>query len=251
MSNPFNRPQGKICRLCEKPFVAMWARQIYCAPCQEVRKSTLRLQGIKRTDEAKTAAYQAVAISSSKQKKVLAGAFEPPSCAWQVSFKVPFTNSASKNRRWAQMAGGRGVFIPADVLNYTSLICAETRSALRDQKVYENKVWLSFFVQKPDHKSDAVNIVDTFCDAIKTVIGVDDRWFSIATLDWEIKKHEPCVFVRIGQEDCFDARACSHCGEILPIEHFHSNKGDRLGRGRECRECKAVVTAKRKELRAL
>lgn len=148
------------------------------------------------------------------------------------------------------MAGGRGVFIPIDVLNYTTLISLHARKALGDQKVFENKVWLSFFVQKPDHKSDAVNVVDTFCDAIKNIVGVDDRWFSLDIVDWEIKKHDPQVFVRIGQADCFDARACSYCGGIFPLDSFHKSKGNRLGRGRECRECKSVVSAKRKELSA-
>lgn len=248
MANPFQRPRGKQCMLCDKPFVALWARQQYCAPCQDVRQSTLRHQGARKTQASKTAAYLAVADSSSKLKTALPGAFERPDYDWTVSFMVPFTNSASKNRRWSQMAGGRGIFIPVDVLNYTQLISQETRKALQGRQIFENKVWLSFFVQKPDHKSDAVNVVDTFCDAIKTVIGVDDRWYSIDVLDWEIKKREPHVYVRIGQADCFDARPCSYCGEIYPLDHFHKSKGNRLGYGRECRECKSVVAAKRKEL---
>lgn len=248
MANPFQRPRGKQCMLCEKVFVALWARQQYCESCQDVRKSTLRHQSVQKDSAAKTAAYLAVAESSSKERRSLPGAFERPDYDWTVSFKVPFTISASKNRRWSQMAGGRGVFIPVDVLNYTQLISLQTRKALEGRHVYENRVWLSFFVQKPDHKSDAVNIVDTFCDAIKTVVGVDDRWFSIDVLDWEIRKHEPQVYVRIGQADCFDARACSYCGGIFPLDNFHKSKHNRLGVGRECRECKGVVAAKRKEL---
>lgn len=249
MPNPFQKKTVKDCALCSKSFTAEWARQSYCPPCQEVRKSTLRLQGIRKTKQSKASAYAEIVAKSEEGKTRLCGAFERPDCEWTVSFKVPYTNSASKNRRWSMMRGGAGVFIPANVLNYTSLIISEAKKALAGRKVYENKVWVSFFVQKPDHKSDAVNVVDTFCDALKTAIGVDDRWFSIGLVDWEIKKSDPQVFVKIGQQNCYDARACSHCGGIYPLDQFNKNKTNKLGVARECKECKAVVSAKRKKIK--
>jgi Holliday junction resolvase RusA-like endonuclease len=251
MANPFQQARGKQCAHCDKLFVALWVRQKYCSPCQIIKKSNLAQQGIRRTEASKTLAYAAVAESSSVAKTRLPGAFVGPDCEWTASFSVPYMNAASKNRRWAQMKGGRGIFVPSDVSSYSNLVAFKTKKALEGIKVYENKLWVSLFVQKPDHKSDAVNVVDTFCDAIKTVAGVDDRWFSLHLVDWEIKKVEPHIFVRIGQEDCFDARVCSHCGGVFPLDRFHKKNADRMGVGRECIECKSVVSLKRKELRSL
>lgn len=250
MSNPFQKPKWKVCPACDKGFIAEWARQSYCPPCQEVRKTNLKFQAMGRTEASKTAAYAAVAVDSSKQKTSFFEAFDRPLYDWHVTFSVPYSISSSKNKRWVPLRGGRGVYIPDHVRSYSELISLTTKRALEGHNVFENRVWLSFFVQKPDHKSDAVNVVDTFCDAIKGVIGVDDRWFSLDMVNWEIRKHEPQIYVRIGQADCFDARACSYCGGIFPLESFHKQKANRLGRGRECKECKAVVSAKRKELAA-
>lgn len=250
MSRPFQKAKIKTCCGCGKEFLALWARQIYCAPCQGERRSTLNLQSIKKDRTAKSAAFDELRQRSVDNSRPLPGAFKRPDYQWFVTFRIPFANSSSKNRRWAQIANGGGVYIPEHVLNYTALVISETKRAMKGQTIFNNKVWLSFFVQKNDHKSDAVNVVDTLCDAIKVALDVDDRWFSIDMVDWEVKKKEPYIYVKIGQEDCFDARVCSHCGGVFPLDSFHKSKHNKLGVGRECRECKRVVSAKRAEVTA-
>jgi uncharacterized Zn-finger protein len=103
-------------------------------------------------------------------------------------------------------------------------------SAISGKKIYRNKVWIDIFVQKPDHRGDAINFVDLIADAIKVAIGIDDRWFSIRRVDWQIVKENPRIFIGIGQQDLFDSKICSYCGRILPEKNFSKS-------GRECREC--------------
>jgi hypothetical protein len=92
--------------------------------------------------------------------------------------------------------------------------------------VVHNKVWIDILVQKPNHKGDAV----------KDTLPVDDRWFCIRRLDWEIVKDNPRLFVGIGQESDENCQVCSCCGQIKPFLEFNRRKYHRLGIGRECRE---------------
>lgn len=63
----------------------------------------------------------------------------------------------------------------------------------------KKKVYLHIVVHKPDMRSDAVNVIDTICDVVKKVIGVDDRYFAIALCDWCIDKEHPRIEIGIAQ----------------------------------------------------
>ncbi len=93
-------------------------------------------------------------------------------------------------------------------------------------------------------RGDAVNVVDLVCDAVKDAIGLDDRWFSIKRLDWEIAKVNPQLIVGLAQPDQFDAQACSHCGRVRPFGDFHKHKGNKNGIGRVCSDCRRLRVAK-------
>jgi len=80
--------------------------------------------------------------------------------------------------------------------------------------------------------------VDLVCDAIKAAVDIDDRWFCIRRLDWEIVKINPQLFLKIGQEDNRDAQICSHCGQIKELSEFNRQKHGRLGVTRICRQCR-------------
>lgn len=77
---------------------------------------------------------------------------------------------------------------------------------------YVGKVWIDILVQKPNMKGDAINLIDSICDAVKLAIGIDDRWFSIRKLDWEIVKVDPKIYVGIGQSIQETHFICSFCG---------------------------------------
>lgn len=151
--------------------------------------------------------------------------------------KVPFTYAASKNHIYARRASGH-VFLRTESRAKRTEISASIRDGLRGRKVAHNKVWIDILVQKPNHYGDAINVIDLVCDAIKDAIPVDDRWFCIRRLDWEIVKDDPQLIIGIGQATKEDAQVCSYCGQIKPLDAFTRDKGRPLGVGRECRDCR-------------
>lgn len=169
-----------------------------------------------------------------------------PDLHWQVRFSVPFSYAASKNHIYALRARGH-VHLRQESRDLKALITARTRDAIGDIPVVHNKVWIDILVQKSNHKGDAINVVDLVCDGIKKALPVDDRWYSLRSLDWEIVREGGCIFIAIGQEDVGDAQVCSYCGQILSFDHFQKSKGRHLGIGRECRSCRADIRAARRE----
>lgn len=78
----------------------------------------------------------------------------------------------------------------------------ELKNALQG-RVFQprRKVWLDIHVQRGDMKSDPINLLDATADAVKTIIRVDDRWFAVARLDWELVRNErPFVRIQIWQD---------------------------------------------------
>lgn len=163
---------------------------------------------------------------------------EEPDLLWIVRVAVPFHYGMSKNR----MLGWTKHQKPHLTTEFRN-----TRDMLRDRlilsfarpgapTIVQAKLWLDILVQKPDNRGDAVNVVDLVCDAVKVAIGLDDRWYSIRRLDWQISKNAPSLFVGVGQDTREDHQVCSSCGRVLLLEAF--TKGNAAtGRGRNCREC--------------
>lgn len=156
---------------------------------------------------------------------------------WMLRVMVPFTYAASKNHIYASRKTGH-VFLRSESRAKRTEISLAIREGLGDRKVAHNKVWIDILVQKPNHSGDAINVIDLVCDAIKDVIPVDDRWFCIRRVDWEIIKDDPQLIVGIGQATTEDAQVCSYCGQIKPLNAFTRDKGRPLGVGSECRECR-------------
>lgn len=161
---------------------------------------------------------------------------EAPNLAWMVRLAAPFTYATSKNHIYALRRSGH-VALRRESAHAKAAISQRIREAFRGRRVAHNKVWIDLLVQKPDHRGDAINVVDLVCDAIKDAIGVDDRWFCIRRLDWEIAKSDPMLYIGIGQESEHDAQVCSHCGVIKPLIAFTRRAKSKLGVGRACREC--------------
>ena len=114
--------------------------------------------------------------------------------------------------------------------DYKNFIAGRVRQSLEGISVVQNKVWIDILAQKPNHKGDAINVVDLVCDAIQEGCGVDDRWFCIRHLDWEIVKSNPRLFIGIGQASDVPVQVCSSCGVALPFECFTK---ERLSRNME------------------
>lgn len=215
--------------------------QRYCTPCSE-KRAALRAGGApKQVSEPSPTIQRGLAISRQVARRSL---WEPApfnsDTGWTVSFKVPFTQAASKNHVWSLGKGSGHVFKRAQTRTFEDLLIAKTREACRDVTVHQNKIWIEIFVQKPHHRGDAINVVDVVCDGLKKGLGVDDRWFCLRGVDWEIAKENPQIFVTVRQSQEFDAQACSHCGRILSLDHFKKKRTARLGVDRVCGGCRGV-----------
>lgn len=173
-------------------------------------------------------------------QEVKAGSFTdtPPSLEWIVGITFPFSYSLSKNAIWSFGKGGH-VFLRKKSKSAREEITLILREALSKSKVQivQNKLWISLFVEKPNAKGDAVNVIDLVCDAIKDASNLDDRWYSIKRLDWTINKIDPKVHLTIGQENSVQIQACSNCGRLLSFDNFGSHKGNRFGLSRICKGC--------------
>lgn len=165
--------------------------------------------------------------------------FDPagPDLIWLVRFAVPFSYAASKNHIYTLRSRGH-VALRRESRAIRSMISQRIRSAVADRKVAHNKLWIDLLVQKPDHRGDAVNVVDLVCDGLKDGLDLDDRWFCIRRLDWEIVKNDGRLYIGVGQESEVDCRVCSYCGQAKPLGEFNKSKHSPLGVGRECRECR-------------
>ena len=149
-----------------------------------------------------------------------------------VQFQIPYKTGMSKNFylgiQHHHDNGKFGFYKKTEARTQEELIISHLSPGI----FKKNKVWVDIFVEKKDNRSDAVNVVDLVCDAIKKGIGVDDRWFCLGRLDWVIvKDREPQVFIKVYQEDSWDCRICSFCGRILPIKCFNTKKNA------TCKEC--------------
>lgn len=68
----------------------------------------------------------------------------------------------------------------------------------------KKEVIVSIMVFKKNHVGDCINLIEGICDAIKEVIKVDDRYFSIGFCRWNILEKEnknQKILIRIEQDD--------------------------------------------------
>lgn len=152
-----------------------------------------------------------------------------------VTIKVPYSFNLSKNARggWSQSSGP---YVRKEVRQIEIGLIEEFRQT---GPWYTTKTWLDIFVQMPTRRSDAINVLDTVADAVKKGIGVDDKWFSIYRLDWEIEKVDPIVSIRVFQNEDFHSRYCNTCKKAKPLtsEEFHNRRTDPSGLSLVCKPC--------------
>jgi len=235
--------------------------QRYCLACSEKRDLLRKrlwardnppsaMQAERNLDHAKQRtelAREAGELTNQDEKQSITW-YDPggPDLLWQVRVAVPFSYAASKNHIYALRKTGH-VALRRESRAKRDEIILLIKTSLRSHRVVHNKVWIDILVQKPNHRGDAVNIIDLVCDALKDAIGIDDRWFCIRRLDWEVVKKDPQLFIGIGQDSDTDCRVCSYCGQIKELSEFSANKHNSLGVGRECRQCRREGRRLRKQ----
>jgi len=232
-----------ICRRCSQPAIKTGTIQKYCKKCSRILDAERKTKWAKNNPLKRTSEENKSSREKAKSKNIQRGLannkptvenithFTDVDLQWLIKIAIPFSYSASKNHLWATNKNGH-IYRRAESNTLQEQIVLMLKPALIGKKIYRNKVWIDIFVQKPDHRGDAINVLDLIADALKEAIGIDDRWFSIRRLDWQIVKENPRIFIGIGQDelDLFDSKICSYCGRILPEESFGKSR-------RECQEC--------------
>lgn len=239
------------CADCGVTCVRRSPSQRYCTPCSGAR-DTARKAAWGRENPQPFTPEKAVAAQRRMSEIREAGAErsiasrasmtwpldrdDPESAHTVHRIAVPFSYSASKNAVWRMGRGGH-VYARQEANNYRALIANMLRSG--GPRWFQAKLWIDIFVEKPNHRGDAVNVVDLVCDAIKDATGVDDRWYSIWRLDWSIVKENPRLIIGVRQSAVQDQQICSSCGVAWPLtaEHFQRNRSMKSGFTRNCKPC--------------
>lgn len=174
-----------------------------------------------------------------------------PDYLWLVKFSLPFSWAGSKNYAFSNSRNGGWKYRTQQSKQFEESITVLTKSAMRGVKVVQNKVWIGFVIEKASHKGDAINFLDVIADGIKKAIGVDDRWFSVAFIDWRVNKSDPKIFIQVGQDSNVESQICSACGRIQPKTNFSIRKHNKSGVARVCIECtETSKSPRRKKLEA-
>lgn len=236
-------PMQKYCEECSvqksRERGAKWARKNPLSAGQKNRRRIL--------EKSRESAMLNAGAKASKENSTpiawINGSIDP---LWITRVAVPFSYAASKNALYTNSRNGGHRFMRKKSRALLESISSAISSAVDMSKVVHNKVWVDIFVQKPDHRGDAINVVDLVCDGIKDAIPVDDRWFCIRRLDWEVCKIEPKIYIGIGQDSDVDVSLCSHCGAIKPLREFGKRKDTPLGVSRACKSCTRIAAAERR-----
>ena len=110
---------------------------------------------------------------------------------------VTYNSNLSKNARIANRF--KGFYIKPEAKAAEKTLHHELTLALKRVKFYNNKVYLDIFVMKPRTNIDAINFIDAIADVLKDVIQVDDKWFSIKSLDWAVDTKNPYITIKLYQ----------------------------------------------------
>lgn len=103
----------------------------------------------------------------------------------------------SKNARLAQ--GRRRFYIKPEAKRAEDRLHYELKKGIGRVAFSTNKVYIDIKVFKPRVNTDAINFIDAIADVLKVVIKVDDRWFSLKGLDWELDRENPRIIVKLYQ----------------------------------------------------
>lgn len=234
------------CLACKKVVPRTGPMQKYCQPCSDARdleRKRLWARANPQVDrpsqwperKSRTTA-NGIAISEADRTSIGHVCYRPD-LLWLVRVSVPFSYSASKNAIYRLVPRGH-VALRKEARAWRDGLRDKLRDAIADVEVVQNKVWLDIMVEKTNHKGDAINLIDSVCDAVKEAIGIDDRWFCIRTLDWRISKSDPRLILGVGQDSREHVQACSSCGRLLSLMCFNKNATMKHGRTRNCNDCR-------------
>ena len=230
------------CKACGTTTPRRGPKQSYCPPCSAAKQAETQRNWMRRHRPSR-------AVEKRKRERqitsqIVRGAHNslPPSGPdWMNDYPVPafvrymqvsipYDQNWSKNAMWR--FGGRGhVYVRQDVGALRDSLAWTIRS-LMTEPWPKARTWLDILVEKPNHRSDATNVVDTVCDAVQDGLRVPDNWFSIRRLEWLIVKFNGQIHIGIGQASVGEERVCHRCGRVFDRSlNFQGN-------GRVCATCR-------------
>lgn len=230
------------CTVCGEIVPRRGSVQKYCRTCSEVRdleRKNLRNTPEQRRKRRSLVQQVGARVSVENRSGILWPSDEEYDPIWLTRICVPFSYALSKNHLYTMKRSGH-VALRDEARAARDELIMRIREAMSSVTVARNRLWIDILVQKPNHKGDAVNVLDTVCDAIKQAVPLDDRWYSIRRLDWEIVKTDPLLYVGLSQDSDVDCMVCSFCGQIKPLDQFNKRKHSATGVDRTCRDCKKV-----------
>lgn len=248
------------CKKCGEIAPRTGPMQLYCQKCSEEQSLKRKSDWAKKHPQkltkenlqARTARKRVNCVANGKRindSLMLGSEWRPfvgnGPMAWSQSVELPFSYELSKNHGMAFVKEGH-LYLRRQTRERRRMIADAVALAVQGIEIAKNKLWLDLLVQKPDHRGDAVNVLDLVCDAVKDGIKLDDRWFSIYRVDWQIVKTEPKLLIGIGQESIQNVQPCSYCGRLLPYESFTKNSNRDIGISRECKDCSVGPRGRRK-----
>jgi hypothetical protein len=245
-----------VCTVCGRTVIKRSSNQKYCNTCSDKKDGERKMQwaeknkeGVARTMKKHTSSVRPFLLEARKERSAAEA-----SLTWMqddkfiqnfdlmFSFKIPFDRNLSKNSLWRTGKHGH-TYLRQEARNLKETIGdIVARSGI---KWRTNKLYLKILVQKPDMRGDAINFIDTIADGVKLGVHLDDNWFSIAGVDWEICKDNPQVVIGLYQEDK-DLIYCSNCGVPQGFDGFASNVKNKYGVAQPCKECSRLAREMRK-----
>jgi hypothetical protein len=218
--------------VCGKEAIRTGPMQKYCDVCSEIKdleRKKLWARNNPLPEEVwkeKRTKQTLKEIGRGKENQLKSNSLlyekEVDSCNFNhaIIVSVPFSYGYSKNAIYSMTSHGH-VYLRQQTRELRDKLYGEILEAINGGKqFYKAKIYLDILVEKPNHKGDAVNVVDTVCDAVKDAIKVDDRWFAIRSLDWRIVKEDGKLIVGIYQEAECDHVVCHRCGNFYPKEEM-------------------------------
>lgn len=118
----------------------------------------------------------------------------------RVLVSIPFNYGYSKNKINGITRHGKVYPLKEhqQLRVYLTGVLAEACAGITWKK---QKYYVSYYVQKPSNRGDAINFLDAFADVIKKVVAVDDNFLVVNTIDFEVVKNgeNNKIFISISQ----------------------------------------------------